>query len=99
MNETIQSFLRLFFICLGASVLCGAFSCILVRRRNWWLRFMDLEESFWLRFGLPRGGLFRKFGESRFFTISFIVFAVFFFLLALACLGFYFYFRQRADAL
>jgi L-asparagine transporter-like permease len=87
----------LFWICLVASAACGAFVYILVWRRQLWLRLLDAEESLWLRFGISKGGFSRRFGESRFFTISFVVFAVIFLLLAGACVGVYFYLRHRVE--
>jgi len=95
MNEALQSFLRWFWLCSIAGVLCGAFAYILIWRRPLWLRLMDAEESFWQRFGLPRGGFTRRFGESRFFTISIGVFAVVHLLLAATCAALYFYYRHR----
>jgi hypothetical protein len=96
MNDSVRELLKLFWIFLGVSLLTAAFCWVLIRRRHWWLRVLDAEESFWLRFGIPKGGSFRKFGESRFFTISFIVYAAIFLLMALTALGLYFHFRQRS---
>jgi hypothetical protein len=95
MNEALHHILRLFWICLGAAALSGAFSYVLIRRRDLWVRMLDFEETFWARFGLPKGGVSRKLGESRFFTVIFVVFSVVFLLLALTCIGVYFHFRPR----
>jgi len=95
MDETLQSFLRWFWICSAVSVLFGAFAYVLIWRRHLWVRLMDAEESFWQRFGLPRGGFTRRFGESRFFTASFVVFAVIHLLLATANIALYFHYRHQ----
>jgi hypothetical protein len=95
LDETLQSFLRWFWICLGTSALFGALAFILIRRRDLWLRYMDAEEAFWQRFGLPKGGWTRRFAESRFLAMSFVFFAVLQLLLAAACIAFYFHYRRR----
>ena len=94
MNESLQEFSRLFWISLGASVTSAAFTYVLIWRRHLWLRFMDAEESFWFRFGLPKGGFSRRFGESRFFTISFVFFTLIQLALAVVCAVLYFHFQH-----
>ena|ERR1039458_3955407 len=94
MNETLQEFCRLFWICLCISVLSAVFTYVLIWRRHLWLRFLDAEESFWLRFGLPKGGFSRRFGESRFFIISFVFFTVVQLLLAMISAVLYFHFQH-----
>jgi hypothetical protein len=56
----------------------------LLWRRDLWLRLLDAEESFWLRFGFPNGGLGRRFSESRFVTFLMVFLALGFLLLTLA---------------
>ena len=92
-NQVLQEFVWLFLGCLAAATACAGFAYILIWRRNFWLRLLDAEEAFWMRFGLPKGGAGRRFAESRFFTISFVLFAVGFLFLALSCVAAYFYFR------
>ena len=79
------------------SLLFGALFSITTFRRKLWLRIMDAEESFWVRFGLPKGGSFRRFGESRFFAISMAFFAVALLILAALLAGLYFRYRKYAD--
>jgi len=81
----------LIWICLAGSALCATFVYILFWRRNLWLRYLDAEESFWSRFGLPKGGRGRRFAESRFFAISFAMFAAVFLFLAACCSFEYFH--------
>jgi hypothetical protein len=97
MNQTLHDLSQLFWICLAASGACAAFTYVLISRRDLWLRLLDAEESFWLRFGFPKGGFSRRFGESRFFAMSFLVFTVLLLLLAVASAGLYFYFRHRLE--
>jgi Na+-driven multidrug efflux pump len=95
MNEMLHDFCRFFWICLAVSLALAALSYILIWRKHRWLRFLDAEESFWFRFGLPKGGFGRRFGESRFFAISFVVFSLVWLLLAVVSAVLYFYFLHR----
>jgi hypothetical protein len=97
MKEALQEFCRLFWISLAASAACAAFVYVLMWRRHLWLRLLDAEESFWLRFGLAKGGVGRRFGESRFFTISFVIFTVVLLFLAVMCAVLYFHYRHRLE--
>jgi len=94
MNESVQEFSRLFWISLVASIFYGIVFFILVRRRHLWLRFMDAEESFWSRFGFRKGGFTRRFGESRFFTVSMAFFSVVLLFLAVISAVSYFHFQH-----
>ena len=95
MNPVLHDFWWLFWISLVASATSAAFTYVLIWRRHLWLRLLDAEESFWKRVGLPKMSFDRGFGESRFFTISFVFFTVVLLLLAVACAGLYFYFRHQ----
>jgi hypothetical protein len=94
MEESLQEFWRGFWLCLVGSLLCGALTFVLIRRRHLWLRFLDAEEAFWLRFGIPKskGGL-RALAESRFFTLSFAFFTIVLF--AMAALNVYAHFHIK----
>ena len=71
----ISSAIALFFVGVAA---------VLLWRRDLWLRLLDAEESFWLRFGFPKGGLGRRFSESRFVTFLMVFLALVFLLMTLA---------------
>jgi hypothetical protein len=94
MNDSLVDFLHSFWRSLAISLFFAALSWVQIRRRNWVLRYLDAEESFWARVGVPKGGSFRKFSESRWSRIISIFFAVIFLLSALFSLGSYLYFRH-----
>ena len=91
MNETLHDFCQQFWICIAVALVFAALSYIQIWRRQIWLRLLDVEESFERRLGLPKGGFGRCFGESRFLTVSSVVFVVVF--LVLAMLNAYEYFH------
>lgn len=70
-------------------------SYVNIWQRRLWLRLLDVEESFWQRMGLPKGGMGRRFSESHFITISFIALVIAFLLLAIFNAWAYFYFLHR----
>jgi hypothetical protein len=78
-------------------VVCAVAAYILIRRKDFVLRLLDAEESFWLRLGFSKrfARFGRGFAESRFYTISFVVFTLVYLLLAVVCACFYFYLRHR----
>ena len=94
MEERLRGFVSGFWFCTVASLLCAAFTFFLAKRRRLWLRLLDAEESFWMRFGIPTSKRLRTFAESRFFAISFAVFAVMLFLIAALNAISYFYFKR-----
>ena len=95
MEESLQDLWRGFWFCLVGSLLCAVLTFVLMRRRHLWLRVLDAEEAFWLRFGLPKskGGL-RAFAESRFFTLSFAFFTIVLFAIAVLNVCAYFNFKR-----
>jgi hypothetical protein len=95
MNQTLHEFCLLFWICLGASAFYAVLSYIVIWRRPLFLRFLDAEVAFWKRVGLPKLSFDRRFGASRFFTISMVFFAVTLLLLAVACAILYFHFKAK----
>ena len=79
-------------------VVCAVAAYILIRRRkDLVLRLLDAEESFWLRLGFSKrfAPFGRGFAQSRFYTISFVVFTLVYLFLAVVCACFYFYLRHR----
>jgi hypothetical protein len=94
MEGSFQNLLNDFWFSLAGTIICAVITFVLMRRRPLWLRLLDAEEAFWLRFGLPKtkGGL-RTFAESRFFKYSFAFFTSFFFILAVVSIGMYFHFK------
>src|SRR6266498_4389489 len=99
MDESTQGIGTEFWQGLIIAVFCAVVTFILFKRRHWWIRCMDAEESFWERFGLRRskGGL-RAFGESRVFRIGFAVMtAVIFVLLAIDVMLYFKLKRQRME--
>ena len=81
-NPVLQELCRMFWISFIGSAVCAAISYILIWRRALWLRYLDAEEAFWLRFGFPKGGFTRRFCEGRLITISFVIFTGIFLALA-----------------
>jgi hypothetical protein len=78
MNQSLHYFYQHIWIDSAISVFVAIFAYINIWRRQLWLRLLDAEESFWLRFGLAKGGRGRRFAESRFCTICLIVIVVLF---------------------
>jgi hypothetical protein len=95
MNQTLHEFCLLFWVCLGASAFYAVLSYLVIWRRPLWLRFIDAEVAFWKRVRLPWLSFDRRFGASRFFTISMVFFAVTLLLLAVVCAILYFHFRAK----
>ena len=95
MNQTLHYFYQHFWIDLAISAFFALLTYINICRRHLWLRLLDSEESFWLRFGLRKGGFGRRFSESRYCTISFVVLTVAFLLLAALQAYAYFHFLHR----
>jgi len=91
MDETLHDFCQQFWICLIVALVFAVVSYVQIWRRHIWLRILDFEESFGMRLGLPKGGLGRRFGESRYLPIWSVVFVVVF--LVLAALNAYEYFH------
>ena len=96
MNLIHQS-VGLFGICLAMSAGCAIATYVLFRRRDLWSRWLDAEESFWLRLGFSKrfASFGRGFSGSRFYAWSFALFTVLFMLMAAVCAYFYFYLRYR----
>ena len=86
------TFLWLFWFCLAHSALWGAIFYIIICRRHLWIRFLDAEESFWSRFGLPKGDFTRRWSESRRGTVTAAVLSLSSLLLAGVCAYQYFHF-------
>jgi hypothetical protein len=97
MNETLHSFIWLFWFSLLTSAIFASFTCLLIWRRDLWVRFLDGEQAFWKRFGLPWKSFDRRFGASRFFTIIFVFFSLVMLFLTLACAVWYFYLKHRLE--
>jgi hypothetical protein len=97
MNQTLHNICSLFWFSLVAAVIFAAFTYVLIWRRHLWLRFLDGEQSFWKRVGLPWMSFDRRFGESRFYTISFVFFTLVMLLLAVMCAILYFHFKHRLE--
>ena len=95
MNQTLHYFYQHFWIDSAIAAFFALLAYIKIWHRNFWLRLLDAEESFWLRFGLSKGGWGRRFSESRFCTISLVVLAVAFLLLAAFQAFAYFHFLHR----
>jgi hypothetical protein len=95
MNETLHYFYQHFWINSAISAFFALLAFINIWRRHLWLRLLDAEESLWLRFGLKKGGRGRRFAESRYCTISFVVLGAAFLLLAAFCAYAYFHFLHR----
>jgi len=74
---------------------CAAVSYILIWRRSLWLRYLDAEEGFWLRFGFPKGGISRRFCEGRLISIAFVILTGAFLVLAAVGAHGYFHFSHR----
>jgi hypothetical protein len=83
MDDNMQGIDAEFWCGLAVVLICGVVTFILFRRRHWWLRFLNAEESFWERFGIPKskGGL-RAFAEGRFFRTTFALITVVLFVMA-----------------
>lgn len=85
----------MFWVSLIGAAVCGVVSYILIWRRAVWLRYLDAEEAFWLRFGFRKGGITRRFCEGRLITVSFVIFTgIFLVLVAVSGWG-YFHFLHR----
>ena len=95
-NPVLQYLGRLFWISLMGSAGCGAISYILIWRRSLWLRCLDAEEAFWLRHGISKGGVTRRFCESWLITISFVIFTGMFLTLAAVSAHWYHHFLHRS---
>jgi hypothetical protein len=91
MNDQLI-YLSTFWISLALSATYGVLFYLSLRRRKSWLRLLDAEESFWARFGLPKGDFTRRWAESRKGTITKAVMSLSFLLLAI--LSVYVYFRS-----
>jgi len=97
MNQALHYFFQHFWIDSTIAAFFALLAYIKIWHRNLWLRLLDAEESFWLRFGLPKGGLGRRFSESRFCTISLVVLVVTFLIIAALQAFAYFHFLHRLD--
>lgn len=95
MNPALHDLCRLSWISLASSAVCALFSYILIWRKSWWLRLLDVEESFWHRFGLKKGGFVRRFAESRLYAFLFVFFTLTLLFIAVVCAGIYFHFRDK----
>lgn len=84
-----------FWTCIVAAAFYGLLFFLLMYRRNWWLWLMDVEEAFWTRFGLKKGGKTRQLGESKFFKVSTGCAFVLFLTFAAIRVGMFYYLQQR----
>jgi len=83
MDEITQGIGVEFWLGLVIALFCAVVTFILFRRKHWWVRCLDAEETFWERFGFPKSKGMRAFFVSRSFAISFgICTAVIFVILA-----------------
>ena len=97
MNESLDSFLRWFWVSAALTLVFGSLLWLVTRRRELWLRYIDSEAAFWRRLRVP-GRLVeasRRFEASRLF-IGFLGFTVaLWLLLAVANAGAYLYFKSQ----
>ena len=97
MNVTPQlhEFYRMLCLSFGATAVCGVLAYAQIWQRRLWLRCLDAEEKFWLRFGIPKGGSGRRFCESRFCTVTTVGLGIAFFFVSLACVFACIHFRHQ----
>jgi hypothetical protein len=81
MNESTQGIGAEFWLALVIALFCAVVTLILFKRKHWWVRCLDAEETFWERFGLPKSKGMRAFFVGRSFAISFAICTVLIFLM------------------
>ena len=97
MNETLDSFLRWFWVSAALTLVFGSLLWLVTRRRELWLRYIAAEAAFWRRLRVPERLVeaSRRFEASRLF-IGFLGFVVaLWLLLAVANAGAYLYFKGQ----
>ena len=82
MTQTLHHLQEMIWGSLAIGIVYALLSFIALKRRQWWIRFLDAEAAFWKRIGLSKMTFDREFGESRFFTYSLVFFMLAFLLLA-----------------
>lgn len=101
MSESLDSFLRWFWVSAALTLVFGSLLWLVTRRRELWLRYIAAEAAFWTRVGIPARIVesSRRFEASRVF-IGFLWFVVvLWFLLALANGGAYIYLKSQIPPL
>lgn len=96
MHPALLKLLTYAWQCSLGALVYAAFAYFAIRHRPRYLRSLDLWESWLMRLGIPkRVACFgRSYSEGRGFWITCVVLAVGFLLLALWCVGAFFYYRQ-----